>query len=192
MRSRRLVPLLGLLALGLGAWQLGGAAWIQGKAWAAQILLDRAWSETRGGARAVPPWPWADTWPVARLTVPRLGVERIVLAGANGRALAFGPAYLESSAPPGTEGNTILTGHRDTHFRFLADLTVGETIEIERPDGLRRRYTVRSAEVIDARDARLLFAGGRAVLSLVTCYPFDAIMPGGPLRYVVTATAASD
>lgn len=191
MLSRRLFPLLGLLALGLGAWQLGGAVWIQGKAWAAQILLERAWSETRGGAGQVPPWPWADTWLVARLTVPALGIERIVLAGASGRTLAFGPAYLESSAPPGSDGHTVLTGHRDTHFHFLADLALGEIVEIERPDGLRRRYRVRSAVVIDARDAHLLPGDDRAVLSLVTCYPFGAILPGGPLRYVVTATAIS-
>jgi len=189
VRSRRPVLLLGLLALGLGGWQLGGAAWIEGKAWVAQILLARAWAETRDGTEHARPWPWADTWPVARLTVPALGVERIVLAGANARVLAFGPTYLESSAPPGTDGDSILTGHRDTHFHFLKDLAVGQAIEIERPDGVRRRYTVRSAEVIDARRAYLLPGDGGAVLSLVTCYPFDAVVPGGPLRYVVTATA---
>lgn len=192
MSSRRLVPLIGLLALALGGWQLGGAVWIHGKAWAAQVLLDRAWRETRGGARQVPPWPWADTWPVARLSVPAHGVERIVLAGASGRVLAFGPGYLESSAPPGRDGHTILTGHRDTHFAFLANLTVGETVVIERPDKGRRRYRVRAAEVIDARNARLLPADGTTVLSLVTCYPFDAVAPGGPLRYVVTAEAIPD
>lgn len=192
MASRRLFLLLGLLALGLGGWQLGGAAWIQGKAWAAQVLLQRAWSETRGGARHVRPWPWADTWPVARLTVPALGIERIVLTGASGRTLAFGPAHLESSMAPGGDGHTILTGHRDTHFRFLADLAVGQVIELERHDGRRRRYEVRSTEVIDAREARLLPDEGRAVMSLVTCYPFDALAPGGPLRYVVTAVATGD
>jgi len=44
--------LLGLaaLSLALGLWQLGGAAAIHGKAWLAQRLLDRAWSETLAGA----------------------------------------------------------------------------------------------------------------------------------------------
>ncbi len=48
------------------------------------------------------------------------------------------------------------------------------------------------SEVIDARHARLAPDPGRPVLSLVTCYPFDAVAPGGPLRYVVTAEAAGD
>ena len=43
--------------------------------------------------------------------------------------------------------------------------------------------------MIDARHARLAPDDGRPLLSLVTCYPFDAVAPGGPLRYVVTAAA---
>jgi sortase A len=124
---------------------------------------------------------------VARLQAPGLGIARIVLAGTSGRTLAFGPGHMDGTAAPGTPGHAILSGHRDTHFRFLKDLKQGDALRVQRPDGGWQDYRVIGAEVIDARQARLAPDDGRPVLSLVTCYPFDAIAPGGPLRYVVTA-----
>ncbi len=180
---------LALLSLALGLWQLGGAALIHGKAWLAQRLLDRSWSATLAGAREVRPWPWADTWPVARLQVPELDVDLYVLAGASGRTLAFGPAVVA-----GTEGlgHRILSGHRDTHFAFLRELAAGSRFRLQNREGSWQDYAVRAHEVIDVRHpvfARR--AESRALVSLVTCYPFDAITPGGPLRYVVTAEAVT-
>ena len=130
---------LAALSLALGLWQLGGAAAIQGKAWLAQRLLDRAWSETLAGGQAVKPWPWADTWPVARLRVPAAGVDLYVLAGASGRTLAFGPAVVE-----GTEGlgHRILGGHRDTHFAFLRDLPEDTRVELQDTRGDWQAYRV--------------------------------------------------
>jgi len=157
------------------------------KAWLAQRLLRRAWAETRAGAGAVKPWPWADTWPVARLSVPRRGVDLIVLADASGRSLAFGPGHVTGSAPPGAPGNTILSGHRDTQFRFLKDLAVGDEIRLETPDGAIHTYGVTRAVVIHARDPGVVEETGAPRLTLVTCFPFDAVVPGGPLRYVVEA-----
>ena len=189
----RLLPtrlLLGLaaLALALGLWQLGGAAAIHAKAWLAQRLLNDAWAATLAGGKAVKPWPWADTWPVARLQVPELEIDLYVLAGASGRTLAFGPAVV-----PGTEGldHRILSGHRDTHFAFLRDLDNGTRLRLQNPSGAWRDYRVSGHQVIDVRQpltARHADAG-EALMTLVTCYPFDAIDPGGPLRYAVTAEA---
>ena len=178
---------LALLLLALGLWQLGGAALIHGKAWLAQRLLDRAWTETLAGGGEVKPWPWADTWPVARLAVPSLDVDLVVLAGANGRTLAFGPVVV-----PGTEGleHRILSGHRDTHFAFLRDLADGTRIRLQDRAGNWRDYAVQGRQVIDVRHpVRARRAGSKALVTLVTCFPFDAITPGGPLRYAVTAAA---
>ena len=81
----------------VAAHQLGGAAVIKAKAWLAPILIQQAWEQTLlSGGEAVKPWPWADTWPVARLWVPALGVERLVLAGDSGNALAFGPGRVQA------------------------------------------------------------------------------------------------
>ena len=135
------------------------------------------------------PWPWADTYPVARLRAPGLGIDQIVLAGASGRSTAFGPGHLDGTAAPGAAGHSVLVGHRDTHFRFLERLAPGDALTLQDRGGSWRRYRVQRNDVIDSRRARLHMGDGRAALTLVTCYPFDAVNPGGPLRYLVFAVA---
>ncbi len=177
-------------ALVLAGGALGvHAAWIPAKARLAQALLERAWSRARAGAARPRPWPWADTHPVARMEVPRLGVREIVLAGASGRVLAFGPAHVAGTAPPGGEGNCVLVGHRDTSFAFLRRLREGDAVVLETPEGGRVRYTVRRTVVVDAADTWVAGPSPGRVLTLVTCWPFDAVVPGGPERYVVWAEA---
>lgn len=192
MLRRRPVILASLgLVLAVGAQQVGHGLWIYLKAELAQFLLLRAWVRTLQGEEKARPWPWADTWPVARLSVPRYGVDLIVLAGANGRALAFGPGHLLGSAAPGEAGAAVLTGHRDTHFRFLSRLEIGDEIRLRAPALGPFRYRVRAMQVVDARTTRLLTGIDDRTLILVTCYPFNAIRPGGPLRYVVVAEAVA-
>ena len=190
MRPRRIAA--GVVATGLavaGLWQLGGDAWIYAKAALAQVLLEDAWERTQKGEDKVRPWPWADTWPVARLRVPRLDVSVIVLEGASGRTLAFGPGHHQGTALPARPGNTVISAHRDTHFRFLKDLEPGDEILVEGAAGAARRYQVTGIAIVDRKEARLSLAGDAPRLTLVTCYPFDAVVPGGPLRYLVFAEA---
>lgn len=192
MLERRLAwaAAAGLLALGL--WNLGHAAYIHAKARLAQYLLQEAWAETRAGKTQAKPWPWADTYPVARLTVPRQGVDLIVLAGASGRTMAFGPGHLDGTPLPGEAGNSVLSAHRDTHFAFLREARPGETFFVEGPNGKKQAFAVAQTRVVDQRDLSVLRATAEAQLTLVTCYPFDAIRPGGPLRYVVIARPAPE
>jgi len=173
--------------LGLGFWQLGEGAWIPAKAWLAQHLMLEAWERTGAGESQAAPWPWADTWPVARLLAKNGKVDLIVLAGASGRTLAFGPGHLAASVLPGERGNSVIAGHRDTHFSFLQDLAVGEPLWLETADGVVSRYDVVDIDVVDARRSVIVLDADDAMLSLVTCYPFDALEPGGPMRYVVSA-----
>jgi len=171
----------------VGLWQIGEGSWIYAKARLAQYLLQRAWARTLAHETSVKPWPWADTWPVARLTVPAYGVDQIVLNGAYGRTLAFGPGYAESSAFPGSNGTTILTGHRDTHFQFLKRLRQHDEIIIETVGGKSLRYQILDRRIVDSREVSIKLDPEWDRLILVTCYPFDAIAAGGSLRYVVTA-----
>lgn len=179
--------MLPVCLLAVGLWQIGEGSWIYAKARFAQVLLQRAWSRTLAGEHNVKPWPWSDTWPVGRLRVPSQGIDLIVLNGAYGRTLAFGPGYAESSAFPGSLGTTILTGHRDTHFEFLKRLKPNDEMVLDTADGTTQRYVVEMTGIVEADNARIRLGDDQRRLVLVTCYPFEAIVPGGPLRYVVTA-----
>lgn len=183
------VACIALLAIA-GASTFGGGAYLHAKAQLAQWLLHAAWTESRKTGAPVKPWPWADTHPVARLVAPGHDADVLVLAGASGRTLAFGPGHLDGSAMPGDAGNAVITAHRDTHFRFLRTVAPGDEIVVERADGGMRHFRVRGAYVTDYRELRLARDTVVPTLTLVTCYPFDAINPGGPLRYVVVAEAA--
>ncbi|MGQ0676816.1 MAG: class GN sortase, partial [Rhodospirillales bacterium] len=190
--DKRLQRVALIVALGFaiaGGGLLGKGLYIHAKAWAAQLLIHRAWAAARNGERETPPWPWADTYPVARLTVPELRVDQIVLAHASGRTLAFGPAQLDGSAAPGRPGVAVLTGHRDTHFAFLEKLRPGDTAELELPSGAAHRFRVVEKRVVHADRARLPAAteDGGSWLVLATCWPFDALDPGTPWRYLAAA-----
>jgi sortase A len=177
-----------LALLALTAWLWGGAGYIHAKAGVAQMLLSRAWTEAQATGSAVKPWPWADTAPLARLEVPRLDISEIVLRGDSGRSLAFGPAWNEGSALPGGRGTSVISGHRDTHFSFLQQLRADDRIAIDGVAG-RRWYRVTQTRIVDAHATRIDASSRDDSLLLVTCYPFDAIAAGGPLRYVVLAEA---
>jgi sortase A len=185
----RYLAALMVCLLAFGLWQVGEGSWIYAKARLAQLLLQRAWSRTLTGEIDAKPWPWADTWPITRLIVPSQNIDQIVLEGAYGRTLAFGPGHLEASARPGQEGATVLTGHRDTHFQFLKRLRRGDVIALQSRSGQWIRFSVRERQIVDSRVASIHTDIGDTRLVLVTCYPFDAITPGGPLRFVVTAEA---
>jgi len=185
--SRTCLGALLVLLLILGFWQVGEGTWIHLKAELAQYLLERAWERRLQGEAQAKPWPWADTWPLAKLQAPKYGVDLVVLAGASSRTLAFGPAHASATAMPGKPGTAVLSGHRDTHFRFLERLQLGDEIFVEVPREGTSRYQVVEITIVNARHARIEARTDRQALVLVTCYPFDAVVPGGPLRYVVTA-----
>ena len=190
-RGRRRWPLAAavLVLLALAAWQLAGAAWIHAKATLAQHLIASAWEGTKkDGARR--PWPWADTRPVARLTVPSRGISLYVLAGTSGRSLAFGPGHVDGTALPGSSGNSVIVAHRDTHFAFLRTLRADEEITVEDTRGRLTRYRVREVAVVDKSQTRLLDPADSPQLTLITCWPFDAVQPGTAQRYVVIADRA--
>lgn len=174
-------------ALMLAATSLAWASYIPLKATLAQLLLNWAWEKRQASDVAVRPWPWADTLPLARLTQPRLAVDQVVLAGASGRVLAFGPGHVTGTAAPGTRGNSVISAHRDTHFRWLAEVRRGDHLRVETPRGVMHEYEIVTTRVHHASDGYLLDPALGPRLTLITCYPFDAVDPGTPLRYVVSA-----
>ena len=172
-----------------GVLSTGEGTRIYLKAILAQLLLETAWSQTLAGHARARPWPWADTWPVARLRAPVQRENLIVLSGASGSTLAFGPAHMLASAVPGSDDNVVLAGHRDTHFAFLEHLQIGEVLELDSADGKRHRYRVTDRAIVHQTQTSVMARTGLKSLTLITCWPFDAIVPGGPMRYVVRAVA---
>ena len=173
-----------------GASEFGQGVYIHAKALLAQVLLERAFAETIATGHAVKPWPWADTWPQARITVTRIGAIAIALTGSSGQALAFGPGHMERTAEAGEPGVAVYAAHRDTHFRFLKDVAVGDEIEIARRDGKTFRYRADGASIVRFDQSGIdPFATDRELI-LATCWPFDAIAHG-PMRYVMHATMIS-
>jgi sortase A len=168
---------IAICALGLGTIAQG--AWIPAKAALAQVLLDHAFDASVAEHRAVKPWPWADTAPVARVSVPRLGVSDVVLSGGSGQALAFGPTLLR-----GNDLVTVLAAHRDTHFAFIKHLAVGDVVAIEQIDGSVRRYRVTRFQTARWDRFAIPRDPARPLLALATC-----ASPHGPWRRVAWAEA---
>jgi sortase A len=185
--KKRLV-LIGSLAVA-GALCSARGAWMYAKAQLAQVLLERAWARTLHGERDVKPWGWADTWPVARIEFPRQRKSYIVLDGASGRTMAFGPGHVDGTAMPDRAGNCVISAHRDTQFAVLRDVEAGDPIVMQTRDGHSVRYRVLEHRIVNKNDTSLLEPSRGRILTLITCFPFDAIRPGGPLRYVVIASA---
>ena len=194
----RLIRGLLLVSVLIGVWQIGQVALFHAKALVAENLIERAWQATLKGETRVRPWPWADTWPVAEMSVPSLGIRQIILSGDSGRVLAFGPGHTEQSAQPGAAGLAMVSAHRDTYFQFLQELKAGDDIFLHTVD-TKRRYEVKEFAVVDQRhyqvDANNFYDPlpiRSASLILVTCYPFDAIRAGGDQRFLVLAVTSNE
>ncbi len=178
--------LLIIFLLTISGFAFGKAAYTHAKAQVAQYLLQDAWEQTLVDQKPHQPWSWADTFPIAKLSVPTAHIEQVVLSGASGRNLAFGPGLLLSSDSPEQSGYTIIGGHRDTHFEFLENLKIGETIQLEDKFGEIHQYQVTATEIHNIEQDQITDRGQNQ-LTLVTCYPFNTLETGGPLRFLVHA-----
>ena len=180
-----------LLAIALLFW--GQAAWIYAKAQVAQVLIAHAWDRSLAAPEEHhKPWTWADTWPVLRLQWEGDNAKRenlYVLANADGSSLAFGPGLLSGPADSAA-GLKVIAAHRDTHFAFLEQLQAGDKISVQDKAGEWRVYEVAEINIVDIRNSRLAVNPGIDALLLITCYPFNALNAGGPLRYLVQAFPA--
>lgn len=186
VRHLRVFPVVTILALFLGAGLLVDGFWLAGKGKLAQILLSQAWSRTLEDGQEHKPWPWADHWPAARLVSKAHGIDQIVLAGDSGAVLAFAPGMNLQGAQPGEVGTVIISGHRDTHFLFMQNLKQETEVEIATRERTFR-YRVHKTQVVDSRTTKIDPVSSNGQLVLVTCFPFDTLEAGGPLRYVAFA-----
>jgi sortase A len=123
---------------------------------------------------------------IGRLEIPRIGLSVIVAEGDDERTLKVAVGHLPDTPLPWQEGNAALAGHRDTFFRPLGRIRVGDDIRLATPRG-HFRYRVVRHTVVDPDDLWVLDASSGAALTLITCYPFDFVGPA-PRRFIVHAT----
>jgi LPXTG-site transpeptidase (sortase) family protein len=109
----------------------------------------------------------------------------MVLEGDDPRTLARGVGHIPGTALPGWSGNVGFAGHRDTFFRALQNIRLGDDILVTTLQGCYR-YRVVSSEIVSPDETRVLDASAVPSLTLVTCYPFYFI-GSAPKRFVVHA-----
>jgi len=186
----RTIRIFAALILFAGAGLSGRALYLHAKAQLAGVLIRRAWDQSIRSGQPHKPWSWADTHPVARLRIPRLGYDEIVLEGATARTLAFGPARVMSGSALGEPGNLVLAGHRTSWFRPLEGIAQGDTITLDWVDTAgkthQRTYTVETIRVVKPEAVAQMRPTEQDSLTLITCYPFGK-RPTSPQRFVVQA-----
>ena len=160
--------------------------YMDAKAKVAQMLIAYSWQQRAAGSPPPKPWWWADTNAIAKLEVSRLNKTLFVMQDNSGESLAFGPGHLNGSAGVSTQGHVMIAGHRDSHFKFLQHLNVGDIIKTTNHKMVTRQYRVNSRYVLNSNTDSLIQYDNNQ-LTLITCYPFNGLLPGGPLRYIVDA-----
>jgi len=124
---------------------------------------------------------------VMRLSSQRHNKDLIVLSGDKGNSLAFAPGHNINSYKPNQGGTILISAHRDTHFRFLEEVSINDVFELTDQNNISTSYSVSDIAIINSLEQDILIHSNQDELKLVTCFPFDAIVARGPLRYVVTA-----
>jgi sortase A len=129
--------------------------------------------------------PWAIGSPIARLSIPVLGLDEIVIEGVGSEELNAGPGHLPGSVLPGERGNAVISAHRDRHFSTLGALRVGDEITTETRPARRVKWVVIARRVVRSHEPAL-FATADPTLTLTTCWPIRYVGTA-PDRLVITA-----
>nr|WP_272877527.1 MULTISPECIES: class GN sortase [Shewanella] len=189
--------LVGIIFI-LGVIFLAKGSYMQAKAYFAQYLIHQAWQQTLLDNQPHKPWSWADTYPVAKLTLMKKGQYKqkdgrslYVLSGTSGRNLAFGPTRVKGGGLDFPQGNRVIAGHNDTHFSVLNGIESGRIIKFEDANNRVRFYQVSSTHIVHETDTYVLESNLTDQLTLITCYPFNSLTPRSEFRLVVSALPLS-
>jgi sortase A len=127
---------------------------------------------------------------VAQLLIPRIGLSAVVLFGSDARTLRRGAGLIERSAWPGRPGNVSIVAHRDTFFRPLREIEVGDDIWLHTPEG-PLHYRAKSLRVVPPTEISVLEHTPLETLTLITCHPF-VFVGHAPNRFVVRAVRMAE
>jgi sortase A len=123
--------------------------------------------------------------PLGRIEISTIGLAAMILEGTDERTLRRAVGHLPGTPLPGQQGNVAIAGHRDTFFRALRNIRKDDEITLATLDG-SYRYRVDSTKVVKPEDTEVLDDSDDAILTLVTCYPFDFV-GAAPKRFIVRA-----
>ena len=190
---------------------IGQGGYLLAKAHLAQYLLEHAWQQQKLNSDSSvknyhKPWPWADIYPVAKISFERLNKSYLVLNNDSGQALAFGPGLYQSQMQSSDQNTiqsflpqvSIISAHNDSHFSILEMLVVGDKVSVTLASGNVKSFTVDIISILDTRTEQLFLQNympahmqkksnddGLNELILVTCYPFRGLDDQTPFRYLV-------
>jgi sortase A len=133
----------------------------------------------------VTPAPPARQALIGKLEVPRVKLSAMVVEGDDDETLNMAVGHLPDTPLPGQPGNSALAGHRDTFFRPLKDVRVGDEILLTTAHG-SLRYRVERTIIVDPDNLSVLEPTPTSTLTLVTCFPFFYV-GHAPRRYIVQA-----
>lgn len=191
MNIEKITTALIAITVTAGLYFFGHGLYIYAKAEAAQWLMARAWDQTlENGGTPTKAWPWADTWPVAFMEVPKQNIRLYILSNSSGEALAFGPGHLTNTPALGSFGTSIIAGHRDTHFNFLQHTLIGDEIHLTLKSRLKLTYQITDFTIVEANRSGIDPHNGNGDIALVTCFPFDGITRTQK-RFVALASLSS-
>ena len=129
--------------------------------------------------------PWAIGSPIARLMIPVIGLDEIVIEGVGDEELNVGPGHLPGSVLPGERGNAIISAHRDRHFSSLGSVQVGDEITTETAPARRMKWIVIARRLVRSHEPAL-FSTPDPTLTLTTCWPIRYVGTS-PERLIITA-----
>ncbi len=148
-----------------------------------------SWSQTRIAAFREAQKAAADV-PEGVLRIPRVNLEVPVFAGTSDEVLNRGAGRIEGTPRLGEPGNTGIAAHRDSWFRVLKDVRVGDEVELETLDGTHL-YRIAELSIVRPADVHVLDATSTDSLTLVTCHPFYFV-GSAPDRFIVRAERVAE
>ena len=155
------------------------------KGYIAQRLLESTWGKSKDKEQIIYPWMGAKRYPIGKISIEKIDLSHIILGGDMKQSLNFGIAHIENTSKPGYNGNIGLAGHRDSFFKKLEKIHLGDIIEIDSFKGFES-FKVVDIQIISPSEIHWLDQTEENILTLVTCYPFNYI-GNAPMRYIIRA-----
>lgn len=163
------------------------ASWLPAKAWLSEKLIHYSWQQSINLQQKIKPWPWADTYPIAKLSFERLNKRVVVLNGGDPTTLAFSAGAIAPFNQVLSPKPFVVAGHKDSHFSFLKEVIMKDIISLADKHGSSQLYQVEAIDIVDASTGELPIMAEGSGLVLITCYPFNNISSQSNERYVITA-----